>query len=100
MTQTALIARLKKVEESLAMDDHFLRNILHYGVEDAMVAAGVAALTDLRDLIREADGKDSVGTLKVEYFRGSKGMTNTYFDYAGNLPEGDYRCYTALGEKP
>ena len=35
-----------------------------------------------------------VGSLSVRYFRGCKSMTNTDFDYYGDLPEGDYELYT------
>jgi hypothetical protein len=39
--------------------------------------------------------QEPVGSLSVRYFRGSKAMTNTDFDYTGDLPEGDYELYTA-----
>lgn len=37
---------------------------------------------------------EPVGSLRVEYFRGQKGMTNTYFDYYGDLPEGSHELFT------
>jgi hypothetical protein len=39
--------------------------------------------------------QEPVGSLSVRHFRGSKAMTNTDFDYTGDLPEGDYELYTA-----
>ena len=39
--------------------------------------------------------QEPIGSLSVRYFRGSKAMTNTDFDYTGDLPEGDYELYTA-----
>ena len=38
--------------------------------------------------------QEPVGSLSVRYHRGCKSMTNTDFDYNGNLPEGDYELYT------
>jgi hypothetical protein len=37
---------------------------------------------------------EPVGSLSVRYHRGCKSMTNTDFDYNGDLPEGDYELYT------
>ncbi len=37
----------------------------------------------------------AVGSLSVRYFRGDKAMTDTDFEYLGELPEGDYTLYTA-----
>ena len=38
--------------------------------------------------------QEPVGSLSVRYHRGCKSMTNTDFDYNGDLPEGDYELYT------
>lgn len=38
--------------------------------------------------------QEPVGSLSVRYFRGAKSMTNTDFDYTGDLPQGDYKLYT------
>jgi len=40
------------------------------------------------------------GSLSVRYFRGCKSMTNTNFDYEGDLPEGDYTLYTTPPAAP
>ena len=39
--------------------------------------------------------QEPVGSLSVRYHRGCKSMTNTDFDYNGDLPEGDYELYTS-----
>jgi hypothetical protein len=44
--------------------------------------------------------QEPVGSLSVRYFRGAKSMTNTDFDYNGDLPEGDYELYTAPPQRP
>lgn len=36
---------------------------------------------------------EPVGSLSVRYHHGCKSMTNTDFDYNGDLPEGDYELY-------
>jgi hypothetical protein len=54
------------------------------------------AITSLRQAIEQAEKQEPVvaGSLSVRYYRGSKAMTNTDFDYFGDLPEGDYTLYT------
>ena len=44
--------------------------------------------------------QEPVGSLSVRYFRGAKSMTNTDFDYNGDLPEGDYELYTTPPQRP
>ena len=44
--------------------------------------------------------QEPVGSLSVRYYRGFKAMTNTDFDYTGDLPEGDYELYTAAPQRP
>jgi hypothetical protein len=44
--------------------------------------------------------QEPIGSLSVRHFRGSKAMTNTDFDYTGDLPEGDYELYTAPPQRP
>lgn len=51
------------------------------------------AIADLRAAL--AQQAEPVGSLSVRYYRGCKSMTNTDFDYTGDLPEGDYELYTA-----
>jgi len=50
---------------------------------------------DLREALAEQPSQqEPVGSLSVRYHRGCKSMTNTDFDYNGELPEGDYELYT------
>jgi len=49
---------------------------------------------------REQPAQEPVGSLSVRYFRGSKAMTNTDFDYTGDLLEGDYELYTTPPQRP
>jgi hypothetical protein len=47
---------------------------------------------DAMELIEETfDVKNEVGTLTVERFRGADSMVNTYLDYTGDLPDGNYQ---------
>lgn len=47
------------------------------------------------NFVKELCKKGPVGSLSVRYHRGCKSMTNTDFDYNGDLPEGDYELYTS-----
>ncbi len=50
----------------------------------------------LREALAEQQAQqEPVGSLSVRYHRGCKSMTNTDFDYNGDLPEGDYELYTS-----
>ena len=44
-------------------------------------------------LAQPEQGPVAVGALSVRYFRGDKAMTDTDFEYFGDLPEGDYTLY-------
>ena len=43
--------------------------------------------------------QEPVGSLSVRYHRNCKSMTNTDFDYNGDLPEGDYELYTSPAQR-
>jgi hypothetical protein len=53
-------------------------------------------ICDAIDALKQLDKpeQEPVGSLSVRYHRGCKSMTNTDFDYNGDLPEGDYELYT------
>lgn len=82
MTQQSLIIRLKAVEEALAMYHNFCHKTLGYTLEDAMVNFGDKQLSDLRELIKEAEEQQEVAVLGIVYAPTNKPL------------------YTALGEKP
>lgn len=63
MTQQTLINRLRKVEEALSMYHHFCHKTLGYSLEDAMVNFGDKALSDLRELIKEAEKQSSIDSV-------------------------------------
>jgi len=60
------------------------------------------ALSAIDAAIKAAEKQEPVvaGSLSVWYYRGSKAMTNTDFDYFGDLPEGDYILYTTPPAQP
>ena len=58
------------------------------------------AITALREALTEQPAQqEPVGSLSVRYHRGCKSMTNTDFDYNGDLPEGDYELYTTQPQR-
>lgn len=89
MTQSSLIARLREYEKALEFNrveyaDYMLLNNLGDPTTQHGYKMAVAALTDLRDLIREAEGQEDVTRIE---------------DWP--LKDGNLRpLYTALGEKP
>ena len=64
---------------------------LSYAVKKANVAE--QTITTIKEALAKPD-QEPVGSLSVRYHRGCKSMTNTDFDYNGDLPEGDYELYT------
>ena len=82
MTQQSLIVRLREYEKALEDGNEMLR--MTHARSNPKVVASDAALTDLRDLIREAEGQEDVTRIE---------------DWP--LKDGNLRpLYTALGEKP
>ena len=54
------------------------------------------AIQALRQALAQPEQESVLaGSLSVRYFRGDKAMTDTYFEYLGDLSEGDYTLYTA-----
>lgn len=96
MTQRTLIERLREYEKALEAIE---------GGGGVQGEVATAALTDLSELIKEAEGQGVParvdGCLPEDYISDGKGnyTLGAFLTVACPLPEGQ-TLYTALGEKP
>lgn len=108
MTQQALIDRLRKVEEALAMFAGKAKHTINGADESCFIIgmreqvsygqmlAAATALSDLRELIKEAERQKAAARTVAE-------VTNTGYVYIKAIDrtiQSKTPLYTALGEKP
>jgi len=94
----------KAIKEALAQPEEEKMHPVHIGVDVTKEGTAVTAFYRKPNAVMEMfysqfhplaqPEQEPVGSLSVRYHRGCKSMTNTDFDYNGNLPEGDYELYT------
>lgn len=101
MTQQSLITRLKAVEEALEYAEHRLASSQPDAARDIRTHIS-EPLSNLRELIKEAEGQVAVGEVRVEFNDDSfNGYCRRFF---GALRGAEHKVgamlYTALGEKP
>lgn len=68
---------------------------MHYVPADIDYKPLQSAANTVREALDHLVQPGVVGSLSVRYYLGCKSMTNTDFEYSGNLPEGDYELCIA-----
>ena len=89
MTQEEIIEMAREA----GFDPHDMSSDFTCNLENINAFAKLIAEKAIKEALAQLE-QEPVGSLSVRYHRGCKSMTNTDFDYNGDLPEGDYELYT------